>query len=430
GAVDYLVKPLAPDMVRAKVAVFAELFRQRKRIEQQAALLVQAGTRESDLHLVELKLAAERRYRTLAEAMPHIVWTAQPDGVVDYFNQRWFEYTGLSAEQTAGSWQGAVHVDDWRRCQSEWRKAMASGQMFETECRLRAGADGSYRWHLARALPERSASGQVVSWLGTFTDIEDQKRAQVERDLLYREAVDAVRARDEFLSIASHELRTPLSSLKLQIEMLLRPPRRDPGAVLSPDQTKVKLEMAAKQIDRLSKLIAELMDISKITSGRLQLDFEECDLGDLVRDVAARLADDAANAQSSLEIHARAPVSGRWDRTRMEQVLMNLLTNALKFGAGQPVEIVIEDHGPGARLVVRDHGIGIAPEDVDRIFHRYEQAISSRAYGGMGLGLYIVSQIVKSHGGTIHVESQPGTGSTFIVDLPREPATIQKGSHA
>src|SRR5262245_36637975 len=177
GAVDYLVTPLAADMVRAKVAVFAELFREKRRNEQQAERLLGAERNENELRLIELRLASERRYRTLAEAIPHIVWTARPDGAVDYFNQRWFGYTGLSVEQAAGSWLGILHADDLGRCRTDWENALRSGEMFQAECRLRRGSDGAFRWHLCRAVAERGPTG-VLSWVGTFTDIEDQKRVQ------------------------------------------------------------------------------------------------------------------------------------------------------------------------------------------------------------------------------------------------------------
>jgi PAS domain S-box-containing protein len=545
GAVDYLVKPLVPEMVRAKVAVFAELYRRRKRIEAQAARLVEAERKERDLRLVELQLAGERRYRMLAEAVPHIVWTARTDGSVDYFNQHWFAYTGICVEDAAGSWECAVHPQDRPRCQEQWADALRGGGMLQLECRLRRGRDGRFRWHLCRAVPEQSTTGHVLSWLGTFTDIEDQKRAQSvlaefkgtldavldavlifdpddwhllyvndgaslllgysrdelrqmrptdflvdrdevgfrevlaslregvrttialevqirrrdtrtipvelslqfieidggrivsiarditgrkhaerERELLYREAVEAIQARDDFLSIASHELRTPLSSLRLQIEMLLR--SRGGGAkdcmiVRSPEEGRAKLEKAAKQVERLSTLLDELMDVSKMRDGRLRLDLEEVDLADVARDVLHRLADPTGRLHTLVRLRAPAAVVGKWDRFRLEQVVTNLVTNAIKFGGGKPVELCVEEEGSRGRLVVRDRGIGIADEDIERIFKRYEQAISSRAYGGLGLGLYIAREIVEAHGGTIHAESQAGEGSTFTVALPREP---------
>jgi signal transduction histidine kinase len=254
-----------------------------------------------------------------------------------------------------------------------------------------------------------------LSWLGTFTDITDRKRAQLERELLLNEAVDKLRARDEFLSVTSHELKTPVSSLSLQLQTLLRRPPSNP------EQTRAKLEMAQRQVDRLTRLITELMDVSRITAGRLRLELDEIDLSVVVREVVARLGEDAALAQSTVEIRAEAAVVGRWDRFRLEQVVTNLLTNAFKFGGGKPIEVTVEAAGPVGRLRVADHGIGIAVEDLERIFHRYEQASSKRPHQGLGLGLYIARQIVEAHGGTIQVESVVGAGARFTVELPREP---------
>ena len=252
-------------------------------------------------------------------------------------------------------------------------------------------------------------------------DITDRQRAQLERELLYREAVDAIRARDEFLSIASHELRTPLASLQLQIRLLLRQSPKDPMAVPLSDQTKARLEGASKQTERLNQLVGELMDVSKIAAGRLSLHLEETDLSAIAREAALRFGDEATKARCAIDLAAPVPVVGLWDRVRVEQVVTNLVTNALKFGAGAPIDVIVESTGTVGRVSVRDRGIGVAPEDAERIFHRYEQAVSARTYGGMGLGLYIVRQIVEAHGGTIRLESEPGSGSTFIVDLPFEP---------
>jgi signal transduction histidine kinase len=246
-------------------------------------------------------------------------------------------------------------------------------------------------------------------------DITERTRTQRERELLYREAVDAIRARDEFLSVASHELRTPLSALQLQIQMLLLPPRRSPQVVLSGEQMKPKLEKAFKQIVRLSRLIEELLDVSRITAGRLRLELGEIDLAAVVRDVVGRLGEEARRVHSSIEVSAVTAVVGMWDLIRVEQVVTNLLTNAFKFAGGKPIEVTVEERGSIGRLVVVDHGIGIAPEDQERIFHRYEQATSPRPVGGLGLGLYIARQIIEAHGGTIRVESQPGKGTAFAV---------------
>jgi signal transduction histidine kinase len=211
--------------------------------------------------------------------------------------------------------------------------------------------------------------------------------------------------------------------------MLLRGLGRGAGNapfVRSPEERKTKLEKAARQVERLSELLDELMDVSKIRERLLRLELEDVDLAAVARDVVRRLTGQAGRPRGSIQLQAPAAVVGKWDRFRVEQVVTNLVANALKFGGGKPVELCVEGEGSCGRLVVRDRGIGIAREDIERIFKHYEQAISSRAYGGLGLGLFIAREIVEAHGGSIHAESQPGEGSTFTVALPRAPVNGQE----
>ena len=201
--------------------------------------------------------------------MPQIVWTADSEGVVDYWNQRWFEYTGLSGEQSAGTWQAALHPSEVARCLDAWGNAVRSARSYEAEVRLRRASDGSFRWHLMRAVPDPGA-GARPTWFGTFTDIDEAKRMLEERTHLYREAQDAVHARDEFLSIASHELKTPITSLVLQNQVLLRKAQQD--SINGSDRRVALHEAAARQLARLARLVDELLDVSRITAGRLQLE--------------------------------------------------------------------------------------------------------------------------------------------------------------
>lgn len=233
----------------------------------------------------------------------------------------------------------------------------------------------------------------------------------VDNAQLFRRATEAVAVRDEFLAIASHELNTPLTPLKMHIDSLRR-------AKFSPKRTAEKLDGASRQVTRLAKLVRELLDVSRISGGRLRIEPERFDLGELAAEIVRRMSDDAQRVGSRLSLRTEQPVVGSWDRMRIDQVFTNLLTNAIKYGAGRPIEVEVSRRGAAGRLVVRDHGIGIAPEHQRRIFERFERAASARHYGGFGLGLWIARQIVEASGGTITVESAAGAGSTFVVDLP------------
>jgi signal transduction histidine kinase len=221
---------------------------------------------------------------------------------------------------------------------------------------------------------------------------------------------EAVAIREDFMTIASHELRTPLTALTLQLDVLAR--RIDGGG---PEVR--RLETALRQAQRLEGLISELLAVSRISTGKLRPHPEAVDLAALAREIVERMADTAARAGCELRVDAR-PVVGRWDPHQLDQVVTNLIGNALKYGAGHPVDVVVDGADGVARLVVRDHGIGIAPELVPRIFDRFERAVSSSHYGGLGLGLYIADQIVRAHGGRIEVATQPGEGATFTIVLP------------
>jgi len=168
--------------------------------------------------------------------------------------------------------------------------------------------------------------------------------------------------------------------------------------------------------------VENLLDLSRIAAGRLTLVTEEFDFAEMVRDVVRRMAPEAQSQGCALEVRAGGPIRGRWDQLRVEQVVSNLLANAVKYGAGHPVEIEVEPLAGKVRLAVRDHGIGMSPQDAARVFERFERAVSVRNYGGLGLGLYITRQIVEAHRGSISVESRPGNGATFTVLLPLDGA--------
>lgn len=228
---------------------------------------------------------------------------------------------------------------------------------------------------------------------------------------LYRQADEALRARDEFLAIAAHEIRGPITSIHLAIQALLQ-------KKLPPEALSRTLELVEREDRRLSHFVDELLDLSRMRAGRLQLQLEDVDFAEVVQDVVKRLGDDLAASGSSLTLTARPDVIGQWDRFRMAQLVTNLLSNAIKFGLGKPIELSVTSLDGRARLTVRDHGIGIDAAARDRIFQPFERNVSVRNYGGLGLGLHIVKTTVEALGGAVRVESEPGAGSTFVVELP------------
>ncbi len=248
---------------------------------------------------------------------------------------------------------------------------------------------------------------------------EDLQYAQQRQSALLDELRLAVRVRDEFLSVASHELRTPITTLGLQIDGFSRVLRQ---LVSEPHTEKVerRLELTRRQVDRLAALVSTLVDVARITSGKLQLSKQHADLVDVIKAVAERLGDDAQRSGSSLRIEGDAAVWGDFDVSRVDQVLTNLVSNAIRYGRGQSIAIGADGRHGSARFWVEDRGIGIAPEHQTRIFQQFERAAPSTSYGGLGLGLWISRQIVDAMGGNISVTSQVGVGSVFTVELPRD----------
>jgi signal transduction histidine kinase len=240
----------------------------------------------------------------------------------------------------------------------------------------------------------------------------------LERSRLYTRARQAVAQRDEFLSVAAHELRTPLTAMKLQVQLLQRELGRALPANEAGSRLAAKADAAARHVERLEALVDDLLDLSRLTAGKLSLRIEEFDLVELAREVHARMADELARAGCTFTLRAPGPVRGPWDRTRLDQVLTNLVHNALKYGAGQPIEVCVSTEEARALLSVRDRGIGISPEDHARIFERFERAVPGGHYSGFGIGLWICKQIVEALGGEIQVTSSLGEGSTFEVSLP------------
>ncbi len=261
---------------------------------------------------------------------------------------------------------------------------------------------------------------QPAQDLALVEELAHRSAIALENASLFNSAEDAVQARDEFLAVASHELKTPLTPLRLNIQSLQRLIAHGEAGKLSETGLEGVLRRADGHIRRLVGLVDDMLDVSRITTRRLRLDLEPVDLGAVVRDVLERHQGGLSQAGCSVSMAIAPDVVGRWDRFRVEQVLSNLLTNAMKYAPG-PLEVCVEVDEGTARLVVCDHGPGIATRDQERIFLPFERAVSYMKLSGFGLGLYIVRQIVDAHGGVVHLDSAPGRGSTFIVELPRQP---------
>lgn len=263
--------------------------------------------------------------------------------------------------------------------------------------------------------PLETEEGVVA--ITAIRDISERKRLDLERARL-EQAQEALRMRDEFLSVASHELKTPVTALRMQVDSILRMASRGNGEEAF-QRVLAKVRTIDRAVARLDTLIHQLLDLSRINAGRLVLQREDVDLGLLVDGVVGQFQDELARAGCDLNLHLpRRPIKGYWDPSRVEQIITNLLSNAIKYGAGKPIEVRVSEEGGRARLSVRDHGIGIAPEHQARIFERFERVLSERNFAGIGLGLWIVRNIIQAHGGAISVWSAPGAGSNFTVELP------------
>jgi two-component system sensor histidine kinase/response regulator len=414
-------------------------------------ILVWFSAKSLNKHTADLVQSAHR-YRFLADTMPQIVWTAKPDGNLDYYNKRWFDYTGMTIEQTKDwGWKHVLHPEDLQNCIDRWTKAFTTACDYEVEYRFRRASDGVYRWHIGRAFPLRNQNGEIMQWVGTCTDIEDQKRAHYElerrvaersvelarareklqvvldaaaqqamtRQLeLTEEAQAAERAQSDFLAVMSHEIRTPMNGVIGMTGLLL-----DSG--LNIEQRNLA-ETIRTSGESLLTIINDILDFSKIEAGQLAFEELDFDLRQVVEDSLEMMASQAQAKGIELvgTVDPDVPTKVRGDPGRVRQVLTNLINNATKFTEFGEVAIRVTaqaatDTEVRARFEIKDTGDGIPPEAQARLFQRFVQAESStsRKFGGTGLGLAICKRLAESMHGSIGVESIPGKGSTFWVIL-------------
>lgn len=359
---------------------------------------------------------SEERFRLLVDAVEdYAVFMLDRDGRVATWNSGAQRIKGYTAAEILGQ-----HVSCFRppedvavgRCSAELEAAARKGRHEEEGWRVRK--DGTRFWASVVISAVRSPSGELLGFAKVTRDLTDRRRLDEER-LQRARAEEALRMRDEFLSIASHELKTPLTSVKIELYGLKE---RLEG---HDERLSRKIERATRNADRLTRLVETLLDVSRIANGKLTLRAEEFDLARALSEVVDGLRASAAQSSCTVSFHTAGPVLGSWDRVRVEQVLMNLLSNAFKYGAGHPVSVAVARDGDEAVVEVKDQGPGVSDQDLERIFGRFERAASMRNHGGLGLGLYVSREIVRAHGGCIFVRKAEERGATFVVRLPRQP---------
>ena len=365
--------------------------------------------------------AAQRSYREMAEAMPQQVWTAQPDGTLDYINQRGLDYFRQSSgELLAAGWLAVVHPADAPGAIERWRHSLQTGEPYEVEFRLAQGGSGQYSWHLGRAAAIRDQSGAIVRWIGTNTDIQDRKKAEEDLQEAKANADLANQAKSQFLASMSHELRTPLNAVIGYSEMLQEDAIERGLTELVPDLKKIH-----RAGSYLLNLINIVLDLSKIEAGKMELYLETFDVAGMLDDVATTVEPLIARNGNRLEVTC-APDSGTLhsDLTKIRQCLLNLLSNAAKFTEHGSIRLeatrMAAADGDLLKLRVSDTGVGLSPQQMQKLFEPFAQFHSGRETHreGTGLGLAITRRLCQMLGGEITLESEAGKGSVFTITLP------------
>ena len=342
--------------------------------------------------------ASETKFKFLTQAMPHLIWTATPDGNRDFFNKYMLDYTGKTLESLKDDgWKKLIFPEDRERSVAKWQRSIDTGEEFIVENRIR-DHEGKYQWHMGRAIALRDETGNISTWMGSHTNIQEQKMAE--------------ELKDEFISIASHELKTPLTSASGYIQLLLLALKED-------DKEAILYGIkVSESIHRLKNLIAELLDVSKIKQGKLNYTITTFNFNHLVDDTIKDI-NQLSNSHKIIKIgNCQTEIAG--DRDRLQQVITNLLTNAIKYSPkADEVVLSIEENDDTLKVSIRDNGIGMNKKHLDKIFDRYYRVEEhSREFQGMGIGLYISKEIIKRHDGKIWAESRVGSGTTFYFTLP------------
>jgi len=360
---------------------------------------------------------SEERFRALVSSVKdYAIFMLDPSGCVETWNAGAEQAKGYKAQEIVGQHMSRFYTpEDLARGlpSTLLAEAIRHGRVENEGWRVRK--DGTRFWADVVITALVDDDGRLMGFAKVTRDLTDRLRAQ-EEQLRLAHAEEAVRLRDEFLSIAAHELRTPLSAVQLQLQGLLERPEGIDA------RTRAKVERACRSGERLVALVDTLLDVSRISTGSFTLSPSRFELTAAVQEVVEHFREHATRAGSVVTVRSEGALHGRWDRLRIEQVLTNLLTNALKYAAGTPVDLVLQGSDRDVTLRVSDGGPGIPESEWERIFLRFERAAPMRNFGGLGLGLYVARQIVEAHGGEIHLARVGTKGAQFVIRLPRSTA--------
>lgn len=375
---------------------------------------------------------SEERLRFMAATMPQKMFTATPGGAIDYVNPQWESFAGIKHEGLLGDgWIDLLHPDDLEDSLARWRHSVRTGEPFSIEQRFRRH-DGEYRWHISRARAMMDDAGNITRWFGSNTDIHDIRAALKREHALEKKTVQLTeqrtqlvmlnRAKDEFIALASHQLRTPATAVKQYLGMLLG---GYAGEMTEKQQAMVAF--ANKSNERQIRIINDLLEVARLDAGKVDLKIDRVDLSALIDQVIEEQSSSIEGRSQRVRVDGDdQPVLADVDGTKLRMVLENILHNASKYsGEHTTITITMSCHKDTAVIAIRDEGVGIAPQDVAKLFRKFSRLDNplSDVVGGTGLGLYWAKRIIDLHGGSIKAESEPGEGSTFTITLPTHAST-------
>jgi two-component system phosphate regulon sensor histidine kinase PhoR len=342
-------------------------------------------------------MISREHFKFLADNIPVIVWTTDENGEVIYFNKRWYEYSGFNPLEGDERMRSIIHGDDLERAIEIWQEGVAGKRPYEFDARFLRFPDQEYRWHHSHAVPFLNDDGKIVAWFGTSIDVDDQKK-ELEK-------------KDEFIGVASHELKTPLTSLKGYVQLI-------GGQDNLPPIINQYIKKASESINKLQHLINDLLDVSKIQAGKLKFTTETVNLSELINSWIENGNHIYGDYMISKDIDHGIMVNGNAER--LEQVLMNMINNAVKYSpSNKEIIVSAKRTGDQATVTVTDHGIGLSEANQQRIFERFFRVDDHQTQtSGLGMGLFIASEIIREHQGTMKVKSKLNAGSEFSFSLP------------